>query len=364
MAHLLSYPWIGFGRPIKAKGIPVIWFRIPWPANDLRFHLLKSIAFRENIRPLAVFQTNKRIFVKEHRKMMSVAEVTMVLVLCPLAAVAICFCLYRKFVTFRSRWTSKVDESLRFRREEMETHEELWKLGRNVKALIGDGDGVEVLYLRKLEDGQPGTGFPKFVLNSGYGEDLCSEEEKRMDGSMERSKGTASREAPLLQEPVPAYRIPFPEQPLPPPLPPSLPPMASAIIPAKQTPPPVPAIGIPTLEQPLPHPPLAPTLPPTVRSPANHTQPPPPPPPPPPMRASIQVRRTSRSTGVGISALQSKSQGRSIRSTAYDSMPTEQTSKTDSHGPRKLKPLHWDKITATNAEHSVVWDEINNGSLW
>ncbi|KAL7191196.1 hypothetical protein ACSBR2_023296 [Camellia fascicularis] len=28
----------------------------------------------------------------------------------------------------------------------------------------------------------------------------------------------------------------------------------------------------------------------------------------------------------------------------------------------KLKPLHWDKVIA-NADHSVVWDEINDGSF-
>ncbi|KAG5230092.1 formin protein [Salix suchowensis] len=32
------------------------------------------------------------------------------------------------------------------------------------------------------------------------------------------------------------------------------------------------------------------------------------------------------------------------------------------NGHTKLKPLHWDKVTA-NVDHSMVWDEINDGSL-
>ncbi|CAL9117752.1 unnamed protein product [Musa textilis] len=32
-------------------------------------------------------------------------------------------------------------------------------------------------------------------------------------------------------------------------------------------------------------------------------------------------------------------------------------------GPKKLKPLHWDKMNPVNVEHSMVWDKISNGSL-
>ncbi|RWV89561.1 hypothetical protein GW17_00048290 [Ensete ventricosum] len=32
-------------------------------------------------------------------------------------------------------------------------------------------------------------------------------------------------------------------------------------------------------------------------------------------------------------------------------------------GPKKLKPLHWDKMNPINVEHSMVWDKISNGSL-
>lgn len=325
--------------------------------------------------------------------MMSIAKVSAVSVLCTLAAVAIFFCLlYQRFATFHWRWTRKVEGS--FRREEAETHEESQKLERNVKALIVEEHGVDVLYLRKLEDGRLETGFPKVLLNPSYGED-CSEEEKRMDGSMGRMKRTASQEALLLQEPagaafvkekpVPSNGIPFSEQPGPSPWPPALPEMASVIIPAKQIPSPVLATGILTSKQPHPPPPLPPTLT-TIASlmiPAKQTPPPalpiitlpPPPPPPPPIRALIQERRIGCSPAesllppleAGISARQLKSppasQGGSNRSKSCDPMPMEQTSKGDSTGPRKLKPLHWDKITATNAEHSVVWDDINNGSL-
>lgn len=42
--------------------------------------------------------------------------------------------------------------------------------------------------------------------------------------------------------------------------------------------------------------------------------------------------------------------------------PREESSGGADHGPTKLKPLHWDKVIS-NVDHSVVWDQINDGSL-
>lgn len=41
---------------------------------------------------------------------------------------------------------------------------------------------------------------------------------------------------------------------------------------------------------------------------------------------------------------------------------TEKSSKGNVEVQMKMKPLHWDKVTA-NVDHSVVWNEINAGSL-
>ncbi|PKI63160.1 hypothetical protein CRG98_016345 [Punica granatum] len=261
-------------------------------------------------------------------------------VLCTIIVVSMVFCLYRKCAALWRRWRNrKINGS--FRREEVETHQDFRK---NVEAVIMDEDGIDVLYLRRLEDGELGTGFPKVVLNSGYAEDW-PDEEKRVDGSVEGIKRTASREALLLQEPLDAAPvkkkledntgISIPEQPLPP-LPPSLPPMVPGSIPAKPTPPP-----------------------------------PPPPPPLPSRRVAVLVRRTSPlpaptlpplpPRAAGLSALQLKPPpapgGRQNSSRA------DHNSRSDGNGGTKLKPLHWDKIAPTNADHSVVWDEINDGSL-
>ncbi|KAJ8536409.1 hypothetical protein K7X08_034810 [Anisodus acutangulus] len=42
--------------------------------------------------------------------------------------------------------------------------------------------------------------------------------------------------------------------------------------------------------------------------------------------------------------------------------PTKEKSKDNGEIQVKLRPLHWDKVIA-NADHSMVWDEINNGSF-
>ncbi|KAK9217202.1 hypothetical protein WN943_005827 [Citrus x changshan-huyou] len=86
-----------------------------------------------------------------------------------------------------------------------------------------------------------------------------------------------------------------------------------------------------------------PTLPPPASA-RLLTQPPPPPPPPPPHPPS--VNHPSQATLPPI----------------RDVALTEESSSRTVVGHVKLKPLHWDKV-ATNVDHSMVWNEINDGSL-
>ncbi|XP_065860811.1 formin-like protein 4 [Euphorbia lathyris] len=72
------------------------------------------------------------------------------------------------------------------------------------------------------------------------------------------------------------------------------------------------------------------------------------PPPPPPMAGGlVSSSRPPRSTF----SSKSRAQG-----------STAEASKDTSFGQMKLKPLHWDKVIA-NADHSMVWNEIIDGSL-
>ncbi|KAK9213782.1 hypothetical protein WN944_005767 [Citrus x changshan-huyou] len=86
-----------------------------------------------------------------------------------------------------------------------------------------------------------------------------------------------------------------------------------------------------------------PTLPPPASA-RLLTQPPPPPPPPPPHPPS--VNHPSQATLPPI----------------RDVALTEESSSRTVVGHVKLKRLHWDKI-ATNVDHSMVWNEIKDGSL-
>ena len=70
------------------------------------------------------------------------------------------------------------------------------KLGGNVKGLIVDENGMDALYLRKLEGGELKHSFPKVLFIPSY-ED---EEEKKVDVTLERSIKSKRQEIPLRSE--------------------------------------------------------------------------------------------------------------------------------------------------------------------
>ncbi|KAF4352557.1 hypothetical protein F8388_012253 [Cannabis sativa] len=278
---------------------------------------------------------------------------------------------YYKYYNARRRENYKVKAS--FRREEvMMTCEEFKQPSRNVKELRGYGNGRDAVSMRKLEDDQLKNNFPKFVFNPSYKEEEEEEEaeEKRVDAEEEKHEKFEPREAPLLHEPSSDQIVsdkmgkPFQQnQNLPAPV--SVLQMQHRLPPHprtsfRQTPP-----VVPKKLTPSPQPgPTNNSI--TARPPPPEYPPPPPslpPPPPPPLpvkpRPALPPQvptgglNTSRRTQAGHTGMTTKN---------IEEKSREESSNPTMAGQTKLKPLHWDKVTA-DVDHSTVWDEINDGSL-
>jgi hypothetical protein len=224
-----------------------------------------------------------------------------------LVVAVIFFFLYKKLVIARRQRENKVNTS--FRREEaVVTHEEFKNFGGNVKGLIVDENGRDVLYMRKLEGGHLKTSFPKVIYNPSYEE----EKEKRVDFTPERPSDVFP-----LEVVKPGLHIPTP-------------------VPRRQP--------LLQLSQPLP--------PPMILDKQTKISPAPPPPPPPPKAvapvSSLKPPQAPRAKANSKSSWSVGSTGESSRGTGPAQM--------------KLKPLHWDKVMA-NADHSMVWDKIVDGSF-
>jgi hypothetical protein len=254
-----------------------------------------------------------------------------------LVVAVIFFFFFRKHVIARRKRKNK--ENTSFRREEaVVTHQEFNNFGGNVKGLIVDENGRDVLYLRKLEGGQLKASFPKVIQNPSYEE----EKEKRVDFMVEIPRKSKPLEVPLFSENSNAFPLEVvkPVLQIPTPLPPRQPlpqlsqPLPPPVILEKQTkPPPPPAKKVP-VPPPLPLPPPPPPLPPPppkAVGPVSSLKP--------PQAPRAKANSKSRSEG---------SMGESSRGTGAGQM--------------KLKPLHWDKVIA-NADHSMVWDKIIDGSF-
>ncbi|PIA62298.1 hypothetical protein AQUCO_00200356v1, partial [Aquilegia coerulea] len=205
-----------------------------------------------------------------------------------------------------------------------------------LKGLIVDEQGLDVLYWRKLESGNFKTSFRKEVLAKPIGDEgkSFSKREKRAKDNLiqeipllrGKSSSSSAQIRPELDEinqnressrpwaskhshELAAVKSASPV----------LPPVSAPPPPPPPTPPPPPA-PIPVKKNPAP-PPLPP---PQVSSLSLSSKPPAPP--------------------------KSKSSGSKGADSASGAAQT------------KLKPLHWDKVTA-KADHSMVWDKINGGSF-
>ncbi|CAN4116276.1 unnamed protein product [Withania somnifera] len=222
------------------------------------------------------------------------------------------------------------------------TQDQFLKFEGNLKGVIVDENGLDVLYWRKLESGeQTKEGFKKkkVFLNALRDE----EEEKKMisrGGGGRRKSDHPNQELPLLRGKSSTSQSPSwfdleNKQPSP---------SAGIVLKAmekqesssqleSQSPPPAPPVTPP------PPPPPAPPLPVT----ATQKTPGPPPPPPPAIKKGPPLLPPP----INPSGLPSSS-GEGTSGSGNDKV--------------KLKPLHWDKLNA-NVEHSMVWDKLDRGSF-
>ena len=242
---------------------------------------------------------------------------------------------------------------------------EFTRYSGDLKGFIVDENGLDVLYWRKLErkNSSSKKGLRKEVLRN---QKIDQEEEEEDDNEgNRRRKNEPIQEIPLLrgksstshvkvvadhapqstvgivfkevQQPGPSSRSSSSTS--------SAPPPSSPPTPPPRPPPPQPIWAIPNKKAPSTS--TSPLPPPPPPIPVKKSTPPAPPAPPPPKARSLN----------SIPKPPPGPKGKQGNST---SKPGEQSA---GDGQVKLKPLHWDKVN-TNAEHSMVWDRINdNGSF-
>jgi len=205
------------------------------------------------------------------------------------------------------------------------------RFGGNVKGLILDENGLDVLYWRKLQQSQrdnKGGSFRKEII---HGDD----EEKNVIYSKSKKKSGPVTETPLLRGRSSTshsvihndnYRNATTTHP------PHVKTDSFEFVKPDPTPPPPPPPPIPVKQSATPPPPPPPKL--------KNNGPSPPPPPP--------LKKTA-----ALSSSASKKP---------PPAPRGSSSGESSNGQVKLKPLHWDKVNP-DSDHSMVWDKIDRGSF-
>lgn len=269
-------------------------------------------------------------------KAVAATAATMLLI----AAVFVYF--FHKYFLSRYHQRQKVGG---FLRESGVNLEYINKVGGNVKGLIVEENGVDVLYVMDTERRPLMSGFPNSIFNPSYEDD---EEEKRIDIMVQRSKESKPQipqacESPNLvsheNQVKPESQTPSVSTSLTPNLAQS--PQLAPIQPLPQS---SPMIIENTKTQPPPAPPPPPPPP---------TRPPPPPPGPPPLPKASGFISSLKPPPVP--------KGKTNMKNTIEGMVGE-SSREKSENQTRLKPLHWDKVVA-NVDHSTVWDQINDGSF-
>lgn len=256
---------------------------------------------------------------------------------------------------------------------------EFMRFNGNLKGVIVDEDGLDVIYWKKLEGADGNKTFEKQAFRNLRDKEENEEEKKVISKGDHRKYEPPSPEFPLLrgksstsQSPIwnevkvlyqenasrASYAIgrqestiqigtlapqhPPPAPPPPPrPPPPPPPPAPPAAVPAELAPAISLAAGLVSKEKgPLPAPPPPPPIP--LR------KVPPPPPVILPKAKSVAVASQSKPPHIP-------------KGLANDGRK-KQPLTGEGEGQVKLKPLHWDKVNR-NADHSMVWDKIDGGSF-
>ncbi|CAA2996680.1 Hypothetical predicted protein [Olea europaea subsp. europaea] len=255
----------------------------------------------------------------------------------------------------------------------------------NVKGVIVDENGLDMLYWRNLEGGEKKRSFKKQAYqNLKY--DQENKEEKRIISGDDRTKKNESpiQETPLLRgksstsqsavwidkEDSRMKRVPTlssgiavekqnslsqvvkhsaPPAPRPPPT--NIEAVQKAELAALPPPPP----SVPSNKLPSPSPP-----PPSIPSNIRPSSPPPPPPVPSNLHPSPPPPPPPKASGA-VSSLKPPAPKGTPSGNQRSSLLGEGTSSNEDEKV-KLKPLHWDKVNP-NVEHSMVWDKIDQGSF-
>ncbi|XWS22539.1 hypothetical protein CRYUN_Cryun29cG0045200 [Craigia yunnanensis] len=251
--------------------------------------------------------------------------------------------------------------------------DEFARVNGNMKGLIVDENGLDVLYWRQLQDGESINEFAKEILHSPKDEEDGG---GAMVRKVSRSKNVEPvQEIPLLRGKSSTSHVPPPQDddssetigspppppshgivlkavekreapvqskfwspasmsPPQPPIPPPLLPVQSNISPITPSPPPPsdPPNRTPTL----------PSLPVPAKSPA---------PPPPPPKA-----------GGSVTSLKPPPAARDKSTRGKPGESSGDGATENGNNQVKLKPLHWDKVNK-NVDHPMVWDKINGGSF-
>lgn len=227
----------------------------------------------------------------------------------------------------------------------------------NVKGVIVDENGLDVLYWRKLQEGENRSSFKKQYYKN-LRDEQEKEDEKRMVSERERRYSPPVQEVPLLRGKSSTSQSPiwgengdqiFKKTP-------SVSTGMALKVEEKQhssvqlvknatlpPPPPQPSLAVAAVPQGKV---VAPPPPPPI--PSNKGPAPPPPPPPPPSSGSAATSLKPPPAPKGEPSNRSSSLGQGTSS--------------NGNGQVKLKPLHWDKVNP-NVEHSMVWDKIDKGSF-
>ncbi|XVF84874.1 hypothetical protein PTKIN_Ptkin17bG0074100 [Pterospermum kingtungense] len=216
----------------------------------------------------------------------------------------------------------------------------------NIKGLIVDENGLDVLYWRQLEDGENKNRFAKEVLHSP------KDEEEGGGRGMVR-KGSRSKKVEPVHE-IPLLRGKSSTSHVPPPVDDDSSESLSPLSPRPSH-----GIVLRAVEKREPALPIqsnkSPTTPSPPPPPAPPKRTPAPPPPPVPAKAPAPPPAPPKA-GSAVTSLKPPPAARGRDESSGDGAAENGDNQV------KLKPLHWDKLNK-NVDHSMVWDKINGGSF-
>ncbi|KAJ4830940.1 hypothetical protein Tsubulata_019831 [Turnera subulata] len=196
------------------------------------------------------------------------------------------------------------------------------RIDGNLKGVIVDENGLDVLYWKKHQGEEKKNGYHKEVYRGGSGED---HEESGGESSDEiiRNGGKIVQEIPLLKGKSSASHLPGNNQ-------------ANGVNGQSSAP------GI------------------AIKQGTTSPSPPPPPPPAPPAPPAPPPKRTPPPPVPPPMAAKKNNPSAPPPPKAAGKLPARQNQQDmarDENGQVKMKPLHWDKLNR-NGDHSMVWDRI------